>query len=239
MCADIPPPAPYLSMCSAATHLTFSADHCSHYTSGRCNAWQGRAALLFATSVMLLAGIIRPLQADESSTSFDPVIEAASDQGEKAMAGFSLPEPFQVQLFAAEPMLANPVALSIDPAGRVYVVESFRYGNNPESTSLEDDLACRTVADRLAMHRRKHGDNVENFTTRHDRVRLLVDADGDGRADRDTVFADQFNRVESGPAAGVLALRDEVLLTCIPDLWRLRDADRDGRAEQRDSLSHG
>ncbi|MEC7695530.1 MAG: PVC-type heme-binding CxxCH protein [Planctomycetota bacterium] len=226
----------------SAIHLTFLAEHCTHCThctSGRCNAWQGRVGLLVATSVMLLAVIIQPLQAGESSSSFDPVIEAASDQGEKAMAGFSLPEPFQVQLFAAEPMLANPVALSIDPVGRVYVVESFRYGNNPESTNLEDDLACQTVADRLAMHRRKHGEGVENFTTRHDRVRLLVDTDGDGRADRDTVFADQFNRVESGPAAGVLALRDEVLLTCIPDLWRLRDSDQDGKAEQRNSLSHG
>ena len=206
-------------------------------TTGRPVA--GQILFLIAATLLSFHMPSQTLRAEEDGSAFDPVIEAASDQGEKAMAGFSLPEPFQVQLFAAEPMLANPVALSIDPAGRVYVVESFRYGNNPESTSLEDDLACRTVAERLAMHRRKHGDDVENFTSRHDRVRLLVDTDSDGRADQDTVFADQFNRVESGPAAGVLALRDEVLLTCIPDLWRLRDTDRDGRAEQRDSLSYG
>ena len=177
--------------------------------------------------------------AEDAPPRFDPEIEAASDQAEKAMAGFALPAPLRVELFAAEPMLANPVALGIDSQGRVYVVESFRYGHNPQSTSLEDDLACRTVADRLAMHHRKHGADVTDYTKRHDRVRLLEDTDRDGRADRATVFADQFNRIETGPAAGVLPLDDAVLLTCIPDLWRLEDADGDGVAEKRTSLSHG
>ena len=196
----------------------------------------GLAAAALATTWIAEPGVCT---AEKNPPSFEPVIEAASAQAEKAITGFSLPKPFTVELFAAEPMLANPVALSIDRMGRVFVVESFRYGNNPQSTSLEDDLACRTVADRLAMHQRKHGKEVENYTKRHDRVRLLEDTDRDGRADRATVFADRFNRVESGPAAGVLALGDEVLLTSIPDLWQLKDEDGDGVAEKRKSLSHG
>ena len=41
---------------------------------------------------------------------------------------------------------------------------------------------------------------VENFTKRHDRVRLLEDTDGDGRADRDEQ-AEQNDRIghEGGP----------------------------------------
>ena len=224
--------------------LSFRCRCCIPRTLGaRRGVWH--RSTLWAFAALITAWMTAPEPcvaenvAEKNVSSFEPTIEAASDQGEKAIAGFALPKPFKVELFAAEPMLANPVALGIDPAGRVFVVESFRYGNNPQSTSLEDDLACRTVADRLAMHRRKHGKEVENFTKRHDRVRLLEDTDGDGRADRSTVFADQFNQVESGPAAGVLALRDEVLLTSIPDLWKLEDADRDGRAEKRASLSHG
>ena len=203
--------------------------HCPH-----------RIALRFATILALwvpLSAISG--KAEDASARFEPEIEAASNQAEKAIAGFSLPEPLAVELFAAEPMLANPVALSVDSQGRVYVVESFRYGNNPQSTSLEDDLACRTVADRLAMHHRKHGADVVQYTKRHDRVRLLEDTDRDGRADRESVFADRFNNVETGPAAGVLALEDGVLLTSIPDLWRLEDTDGDGQAEKRTSLSHG
>ncbi len=211
-------------------------DYNPRYRRGR---WCRIASMTLMTLAILCALGRGVCAAEKNASSFDPVIEAASDQAEKAIAGFSLPKPFVVKLFAAEPMLANPVALSIDPLGRVFVVESFRYGNNPQSTNLEEDLACRTVEDRLEMHRRKHGEEVENFTKRHDRVRMLEDTDHNGQADRETVFADQFNRIESGPAAGVLALRDEVLLTSIPDLWRLRDKDGDGAAEKRESLSHG
>ncbi|HEY2952316.1 MAG TPA: HEAT repeat domain-containing protein [Verrucomicrobiae bacterium] len=53
-----------------------------------------------------------------------------------------------------------------------------------------------------------------------ERIRLLEDTDGDGRADRARIFADGFNSIVSGVAAGVLARHGEVYFTCIPDLWK-------------------
>ena len=93
----------------------------------------GLTAAALATTWLAEPGVCT---AEKNPPSFEPVIEAASAQAEKAITGFSLPKPFTVELFAAEPMLANPVALSIDPMGRVFVVESFRYGNNPQSTKI-------------------------------------------------------------------------------------------------------
>ena len=55
-----------------------------------------------------------------------------------------------------------------------------------------------------------------------ERIRLLEDTNGDGRADRVGVFADGFTNIVAGVAAGVLAHGDDVYFACIPDLWRLR-----------------
>jgi quinoprotein glucose dehydrogenase len=100
-------------------------------------------------------------------------------------------------------------------------------------------LACRTVEDRVAMYRKHLGKAVEDYAKEHDRVRLIEDRDGDGKADRATVFADGFNNIADGIDAGVLARRGEVWYACIPHLWLLRDRDGDGKADTRRSLHSG
>jgi quinoprotein glucose dehydrogenase len=68
---------------------------------------------------------------------------------------------------------------------------------------------------------------------------LIEDTDGDGRADQATVFADRFNGILDGTAAGVLAQGGNVYLACIPHLWLLRDENGDSRAEVRRPLHSG
>src|SRR4029077_6052286 len=82
-------------------------------------------------------------------------------------------------------------------------------------------------------------DKVGEYAVEHDRVRLIEDTDGDGKADRATVFADGFNRAEDGIGAGLLARKGDVFFTCIPALWLLRDPRGEGKADVRKSLSHG
>jgi quinoprotein glucose dehydrogenase len=176
----------------------------------------------------------------------EPTIAAASDEPAKAAAGFGLPAGFAVECFAAEPDLANPVAFSIDERGRVFACEAFRahkgVGDNTgkEGTPwLEADLAAKTVDDRRAYHLRLLGDEAREWVVETDRVRELIDADGDGRADRSTVFATGFNRLIEGHGAGVLARRGDVFYACIPNLWKMRDEDGDGVADVREVLHTG
>ncbi|HWE35095.1 MAG TPA: PVC-type heme-binding CxxCH protein, partial [Isosphaeraceae bacterium] len=98
---------------------------------------------------------------------------------------------------------------------------------------------ARTVADRVAMYRKYLGDEFADYGKQHDRIRLVEDRDKDGRADSANVFADGFHDAAVGLGAGVLARRGDVYYTCIPDLWLLRDDDRDGKADARTSLQHG
>ncbi|HSG69616.1 MAG TPA: PVC-type heme-binding CxxCH protein, partial [Planctomycetaceae bacterium] len=87
---------------------------------------------------------------------------------------------------------------------------------------------------------RKHlGDKVNEYTKEQDRIRLLVDTNGDGTLDRDTVFADGFNAIEDGTGAGVLSVDGNVYYACIPKLYLLRDENDDGQADTRETLLDG
>ncbi|RPH35965.1 MAG: glucose dehydrogenase, partial [Planctomycetota bacterium] len=116
----------------------------------------------------------------------------------------------KADLFAAEPQLANPVALWVDDRGRVFVAETHRYNTSAlyvkqHSHWYFDDLACRTVADREAMARKFLGEGASKLAVDSEIVRLLEDRAGTGRADTSTVFADGFNAMSDGCASGVLA----------------------------------
>ena len=171
----------------------------------------------------------------ESVGAWKPRIEKASDEAQLAIGQFRLPQGFKAELVAAEPMLANPVCFHIDEHGRFYVVETFRYKGGVLDVRevmswLGDDTACRVVADRRAMvvkHRGEQG--VPPLERASDRIKLIEDTDGDGRADRDTLFGDGWNKLEDGLASGVLARGGEVYFANVPALYILRDTDNDGR----------
>jgi quinoprotein glucose dehydrogenase len=174
-----------------------------------------------------------------------PFVAPASSEGEKAIRQFRVPPGFEARLWAAEPMLANPVAFCFDEKGRCFVAETFRLhagvtDNRRHMYWLEDDIACRTVADRVAMYR-KHAKNkfVESYEKDHDRVKLIWDSKGAGVADQSSVFADGFSKAADGLGSGVLARNGNVYFTCIPDLWLLRDTKNQNRADNRESLSTG
>ena len=60
--------------------------------------------------------------------------------------------------------------------------------------------------------------DVRDLEVESERLRLLVDENRDGKADKATTFADNFKTSVSGVAAGVLARKGDVYFTCIPDL---------------------
>ncbi|MDX1951288.1 MAG: HEAT repeat domain-containing protein [Verrucomicrobiota bacterium] len=173
-----------------------------------------------------------------------PMVAEASGEGELAIKGLQLPSGFKAELIAAEPHLANPVAFYIDHSGKIFVAETFRHGAGVtdirgHNNWLDEDLASRTVDDRLAMLRRHEGSHFPNYSKQSDRIKLLEDRDGDGKIDHSTVFADGFYDPLSGIGSGVLSWRGETWYANIPDLWLLKDSDQNGVAEFRKSLHHG
>src|SRR4051812_10522878 len=111
---------------------------------------------------------------------------------------FQVAEGFEVNLFAADPLLAKPIQMNFDPSGRLWVVSSEVY---PQ---------------------------IKPGQTADDKVLVLEDRDGDGRADRTTVFADGLlipTGVEPGDGGAYVANSTE--------LFHFRDTDGDGKADVR------
>lgn len=173
------------------------------------------------------------------------------------------PSVFETTTWAEAPQLKNPVSLSFDRKGRLYVVETARRGAvdvdiRSHKPWVIEDLANQSVDDLRAFVRRRfapehsesnrkwpadyNGDGSHDWrdlTAISDSLRVLEDTDRDGKADRSTVFADGFNEEITGVAEGVLWHNNEVFYTIFPDLWKLVDTDDDGRADQRESMFRG
>src|SRR5437868_4180471 len=170
-----------------------------------------RGLLLSALSLFFLHGSVASAADQEMRRADNGIIQPApaSDQGEQAIAKMRPAAGLKVELFAAEPLLASPVALNFDEQGRCYVVETYRmwesvYDVRGHMDWLDDDLMSQTVEDRVTMVRRKMGPNARTATYTDDIVRLIEDTNGDGKADRSTIFAPGFNRMEDGIASGLV-----------------------------------
>ncbi len=176
-----------------------------------------------------------------------PQLPDGSDAATKRMAVFKVPEGMKVELFAAEPLLASPVAIGLDERNRVFVAEEYRFNLGTEENRtrpflLDDDLQIQTLDDRLKMYEKfaaNFAGGMEWFRKVADQVRLVEDTDGDGKADRSSIFGPDFNGTLDGLAAGVMATDGDVYFTCIPNLWRLRDTDADGIADERVAIHTG
>ena len=190
----------------------------------------------------LIAG--EPAPTGDAPKPYNPKVANASGEGQAAMKRVNLPAGMTLRLWAAEPLLANPVAFTFDRKGRCFVAETFRLHAGVTDMRghmdwLDDDLACRTVADRDRMYKNKLKDKVDEYGIHHDRVKLVVDTDGDGVADKAEVFADGFNNRVDGIGSGVLARGGKVYYTCIPDLWQFDDTGSLAKASGRRKLSSG
>jgi len=75
----------------------------------------------------------------------------------------------------------------------------------------------------LAEMKRHLGNRFPKYSENSERIRLLEDRDGDGKADHATVFADGFHTPLDGIGAGVLARKGNVWYANIPNFWLLRD----------------
>ena len=115
---------------------------------------------------------------------------------------FHLPPGFEAQLFAAEPDIDKPMNIAFDAKGRLWVTQSRAY------PFPADEGAGR------------------------DRLTILEDTDGDGRADSFTDFADDLNI-----PIGITPVKDGAIVFSIPNIYRLYDTDGDDRADRREVLA--
>ena len=206
-------------------------------------------------SVALIAAA-SPLWADDEAPLGGPLdfrppkkLPVKTDDGsaERAIANFKVASGLKVKLWAAEPMLSNPNSMSIDEKGVVYISEANRFkGGVIDIRSamnwLEEDISSKTVADRVAMVK-KHANEKPGKeaieSTDAERIMRIEDTTGSGVANKFSVFSEGYNRIEDGLASGVFAYKGDVYATIIPNLYKLKDKNNDGKADSTQVLSTG
>jgi len=128
-------------------------------------------------------------------------------------------EGFEATLWAAEPMVVNPTGVDVDSRGRVWVTEGLNY-----RPTRNRSLPPRPDADK---------------------IKILQDTDGDGKADKVTVFADKIFPVPMGIAVEENYGKDgkyqgaRVFVGNSPDILVLEDTDGDDVADKRYPLLSG
>ncbi|MEP6669160.1 MAG: PVC-type heme-binding CxxCH protein [Chthoniobacter sp.] len=174
-------------------------------------------------------------------------VAPASEEGQNAIKSFNFDAGLKCDLWAAEPLLANPVCFTEDEKGHWYIGETFRQEKGIEDDRghaewRDEDIAAKSLEDRLAYMHKHVPDTAqfaEKFAKYEDRIRRLEDTTGSGLANKSTIFADGFRDALDGTGAGLIARGNEVWYTCIPTLWHFRDTKGTGEADVKDKLLTG
>jgi putative heme-binding domain-containing protein len=146
-------------------------------------------------TVAALAAVAGITLAPSAARAAGPNGDAPPNSPAAERASFKVADGFDVTLFAAEPMLTKPIGMNFDAAGRLWVAGSSTY---PQV---------------------KPGDVPD------DKVYVLEDTDGDGVADKSTVFAEGLFLPTS-----VLPCADGgAYVANSTELLYLKDGDGDGK----------
>src|SRR5262249_56525965 len=101
---------------------------------------------------------------------------------DEALKRMKVPDGLQVKLVASEPMIRQPVTMSFDDRGRLWVVQYLQYPNPAGLKPVKVDPYLRTVSDRLPEPPPKGPKGI-------DRITILTDPGENGRYRKPRAFA--------------------------------------------------
>ena len=121
------------------------------------------------------------------------------------MKHLAMPAGFKAELFVSEPQIGKPITMTWDHKGRLYVAETVDYPNE-----------------------------IQPKGKGRDRISIVEDTDGDGKADKFTVFAENLSIPTS-----LCYANGGLIVAQAPDMLFLKDTDGDGKADERKVLFTG
>ena len=129
----------------------------------------------------------------------------SSRDAAKAVSQLDLYPGLEATLFASEPQILSPTNIDVDHRGRVWVCEVVNY--------------------------RAHARN--NKRPQGDRILILEDTNGDGKADTQKVY---YQGRDVDAALGICVLGNRVIVTCAPNVIVFTDEDGDDKPDSRELL---
>ncbi|GAB4020014.1 PVC-type heme-binding CxxCH protein [Spirosoma koreense] len=134
----------------------------------------------------------------------DKVLDVPDPDVQKELESFKVADGFEVTLFAAEPLVAKPIQMNWDAEGRLWVVSSTAYPHL------------------------KTGEQA------NDKIFVLEDTNGDGKADKSTIFAEGLLT-----PTGILPGDGGVYVANSTEILHFADTDGDGKADKKRRILSG
>jgi quinoprotein glucose dehydrogenase len=218
-----------------------------------------------------------PVSAPAGSAVYSPPVPVSALQGEilrvdavtadsvaariRSEVSIEIAPDLEIQLWASERLVEDPVALAIDNHGQVFVTYSARSGmlldirRHPDwripALTMRDTVQFqRFFREYMAPERSAENewlpdlneDGVRDWrdlTVQTERLYRVLDTTGDGHADLAQQMYEGFNS-EISDIAGALLVRDgDIYVGAAPDWVRLRDTTGDGLIDSTEVLSSG
>jgi putative membrane-bound dehydrogenase-like protein len=139
----------------------------------------------------------------------DTLTEAQKRLPENAVRNLTIADGLEAQLFASEPVMTNPTNIDVDERGRVWVCEAYNY-----RPAITGNAA------------KKEGD----------RILILEDTNGDGKADKSTVF---YQGPELEAPLGIWVMGNQAIVSQSPYVWLFTDDNGDDKADRKEILLQG
>jgi putative membrane-bound dehydrogenase-like protein len=139
----------------------------------------------------------------------DTLTEEQKHLAENALKGLKIADGLEVTPIATEPLLKNPTNIDVDEKGRIWVTEAYNY---------RPDI------------------NGNPVNEKGDRIIILEDTNGDGRADTAKVF---YQHPDLDAPLGICVLGNRVIVCQSPYVWSLYDDDGDDRADRKEIMFQG
>lgn len=189
---------------------------------------------------------------------------AAADLAQKieAETAITLDDALEIDLWASDTLVHDPIAISIDPNGRIFYTRASRQANSEfdirgHRNWMTASISFETVEDRRAFLKATftpdsteserfledfNEDGVRDWrdlAVEKEQVWFVEDRTGDGTADHAQLYLKDFHEEVTDVANGLEFHDGEVFIGAAPDLWRTKDTDGDGVADRKTSISHG
>lgn len=215
-----------------------------------------------AIAAILIASCQQKTEIDTRIKRMDSLRVAKIAVAVESLVKPELAEGLSLRLWGVDSLVTSPIGINIDDNGILYYTTTNRQKNSEFDIRAHPDweiasIALQTVEDRRAFLRKElspenskrnewladlnhdGSHDWKDMTVEKDKVFSLADTDDDGLADQSQLVVDDFNDEVADVAGSVLKDGDDLYVAIAPDLWKMKDKNGDGIADEKTSLSHG
>lgn len=212
---------------------------------------------------VLLLGACNPEKpADLRINDIDPAKAAEmAKQIEKSVTP-TLADGLTLKIWGVDSLIADPVSIDIDDSGNLYFTRTNRQKNSEFDIRGHQDweiesIGLSTIEDKrnflrkvlspensskntwLADLNKDGSHDWKDMTVQKEHIYRVEDRSGDGIADRSQLVLEDFNDEVTDAAGGIMKHDDNLFVGIGPDLWQLKDKNKDGLIDEKKSLMHG